>query len=66
MTNIRREPFEGWMIVLFMIVSFVIECVDRMSFLSECVLSSFLFSIIAFGLVVIDFDLSLPVGDEFS
>ena len=38
MTNIRREPCGGWMIVLFMVVSFVIRCVDRMcqSFFSEC------------------------------
>ena len=42
------------MIVLFMIVSFVIGCVDWMcqSFLAECV---FFFSIIVFGLVVMDF-----------
>ena len=41
------------MIVLFMVVSFVIGCVDRMcqSFLSECVY----FSIIVFGLVIMDF-----------
>ena len=46
-----------------MIVSFVIGCVDWMcqSFLSECVF----FSIIDFGLVVMGFDLSLPVGDTF-
>ena len=45
------------MIVLFMVVSFVIGCVDRMfqSFLSECV---FLF-IIVFDLVVMDFLLFL-------
>ena len=41
------------MIVLFMVVSFVIGCVDRMCqlFLSECVF----FSIIVFGLVIMDF-----------
>ena len=41
------------MIVLFMVVSFVIGCVDRMcqSFLSECVF----FIIIVSGLVGIDF-----------
>ena len=40
---------------------FCIGCVDRISesFLSERVF----FSIIVFGLVVMDFDLSLPVGD---
>ena len=40
------------MIVLFMVVSFVIGCVDRMcqSFRSEC-----LFSVIIFGLVVVGF-----------
>ena len=46
------------MIVLFMVVSFVTGCGDRMcqSFLSECVFFSFLFfSIIVFGLVVMDF-----------
>ena len=39
MTNVRREPCGGWGIVLFIVVSFVIGCVDRMcqSFLSECV-----------------------------
>ena len=54
MTNIRREPCGGWMIVLFMVVSFiVIRCVDGMcqSLLSECVF----FLIIVFGLVVMDF-----------
>ena len=53
------------MIVLFMVVSFVIGCVDRMcqSFLAECVF--LFFSIIAFGRVVLDFDLVLPVGDTF-
>ena len=42
------------MIVLFMVVSFVIECVDRMCqlFLSECVFFS---SITVFGLVTMDF-----------
>ena len=44
------------MIVLFMVVSFVIGCVDRMCqlFLSECVCFSF-FSIIVFDLVIMDF-----------
>ena len=52
------------MVVLFMVVSFLIGCVDWMSqsFLSECVF----FSIIVLGLVVMDFYLSLPVGDKFS
>ena len=41
------------MIVLFMVVSFVIGCVDWMcqSFLSECVF----FVIIVFGLVALEF-----------
>ena len=41
------------MIVLFMVVSFVIGCVNRMCqlFLSECVL----FSIIVFSLVIVNF-----------
>ena len=41
------------MIVLFMVVSFVIGCVDRTCqlFLSERVI----FSIIVFGLVIMDF-----------
>ena len=30
MTNIRREPSGGWMIFLFIVVSFVIGCVDWM------------------------------------
>ena len=40
---------------------FCIGCVDRIieSFLSECVF----FSIVVFGLVVMDFDLSLPLED---
>ena len=51
------------MIVLFMIVSFVIECVDWMCqlLLSECVF----ISTIVFGLVIMDFYLSLLVGDTF-
>ena len=51
------------MIVLFMVVSFVIGCVDRMCqlFFSECVF----FSIIVFDLVIMIFYLSLPVGDKF-
>ena len=58
-TNIRKEPCGGWMIVLFMVVSFVIGCVDWMCqlFLSGCV--SFLVSTIVFGLVVVDFS-TLP------
>ena len=40
------------MIVSFMVVSFIIGCVDRMCqlFLSEC-----LFSVMVFGLAVMDF-----------
>ena len=51
------------MIVLFIVVSFVIGCVDRICqlFLSECVF----FSIIVFGLSLWIFDLSLLVGDKF-
>ena len=39
MTNIKEEPFGGWVIVLFMVMSFVIGCVNRMcqSFHSGCV-----------------------------
>ena len=53
MTNIKREPCGGGMTVLFMVVSFVIGCVDQMCwlFLSECAL----FSIIGFGLIIVDF-----------
>ena len=49
MTNIRREPCGWWMIVLFMVVSFVIGCVSY-SFQNV----SF-FPIIVFGLVIMDF-----------
>ena len=61
-TNIRWEPCGGWMTVFFMVVSSVIGCVDRMgqSFLSECVF--LVFSIIVFGLVVMDFWLLLACG----
>ena len=54
------------MIALFMIVSFIIGCVDRMcqSFLSECL--SLFFSIIVLALSFWIFDLSLPVGESFS
>ena len=48
MTNIRRELYGGWMIVLFMVVSFVIGCVSY-SF------QNVFFSIIVFGLVIMDF-----------
>ena len=55
MLNIRKEPCGGW-IVLFMVVSFIRGCVDRMcqSFLSRCVFFSFA-PTIAFGFVVVDF-----------
>ena len=45
MTNIRKEPCGGWLIVLLMVVSSVIGCVDRMCqlFLSECVFSFYFF-----------------------
>ena len=48
------------MIVLFMVVSFVIGCVDRVCqlFVSECLF----FSIIVFGLVVMDFSPFLACG----
>ena len=51
--------------IVFLRVSFVIGCVDRMyqSFLSECVFFSLFFSIIFFGLVDMDF---WPVTDKFS
>ena len=47
------------MIVLFMVVSFVVGCVDQIcqSFFPECV-----FLARSFGI----FYLSLPVGDKFS
>ena len=53
MTKITKEPCEGWMIVLFTVVSFVVGCVDQICqlFLSECVI----FSVIGFGLVIVDF-----------
>ena len=43
MTNIGKEPRGGWMILLFMVMSFVVECVNGMcqSFLSGCVFSLF-------------------------
>ena len=52
------------MIVLFMVVSFVVGCVDRMCqlFLSECVF--FQLSFLALSLWI--FDPSLLVGDKFS
>ena len=63
MANIRREPCGGWVIVLFMVVPFVIGCVDRMCqlFLSECVF--FQLSFLALSLWI--FYLSLLVGDKF-
>ena len=56
MTNVGKEPCGWWMIVLLMVMSFVIGCVDRMcqSFLSGCaVLFCFFFPTIAFALVVV-------------
>ena len=53
------------MIVLFIDMSFVIGCVDRMyqSFLSGCLM---FFPSIVFGFVVVmDIQPSLPVGDKF-
>ena len=51
--NIRRKPCGGWMVALFIAVTFDTGCVDRMcqSFLSECVF----FRITVFGLVAMDF-----------
>ena len=51
------------MIVLFMVVSFVVGCVDRMCqlFLSECVF--FQLSFLALSLWI--FDPPLLVGDKF-
>ena len=58
------------MFVLFVAMSFIIGCVDRVcqSFLSgnPFFFYFFFFSTIVFGLVVIIFYLSLPVGDKFS
>ena len=63
MTSIGKDPCGGWMIVLFMVVSFVIGCVNQMCqlFLSECVS----FSIIVLALSLWTFELSLLVGDKF-
>ena len=49
--HIRKEPCEGWIIVLFMLMCFVIGCVDRMCkyFFQDV---SF-FSTIVFGFVVV-------------
>ena len=49
------------MIVFVMVVSFVIECVNRtcQSFLSECVSFSLLFPIIVSGLVIMHFSFYL-------
>ena len=60
-TNIRREPCGGWMIVLFMIVSYHRMC---QSFLLESVFPV-VFLIRVSGHVLMDFDLSLPVGHRF-
>ena len=51
MTKIRKEPCGEWMIVLFMVISFIIGCVDRMclSFHPGCVI----FINHSFGLVVV-------------
>ena len=53
MANIRKEPCGGlrWMIVLFIVISFIIGCVDWMSAIS-------------FRMCCV-FDLSSPVGDKF-
>ena len=63
MTNIRREPYGRWMIFLFMVVPFVIGCVNGIcqSFLSGCL--SF-FPIVVLTLSLWIFDLSLPVKDN--
>ena len=57
------------MTVLRMVMSLIIGYVDRMCqpFLSGCVFSLhfFLFSTILFDLIIVDFDLSLPVRDKF-
>ena len=46
--NIRMEPCGRWLIVLFMVVSFVIGCVSYF-------FQNVFFSIIVFGLVIMDF-----------
>ena len=63
MANIRKEPCGEWMTVLFMVLSFVIGCVDWIcqSFLSGCV-GVFFFSTNVFGLVVMDFLFFLACG----
>ena len=51
MTNIRKEPCGGWMIVLFIVMSFIIECVDQMcrSFFQDVSLFFWLFVCLFFS-----------------
>ena len=53
------------MIVLLMVMSFIIGCVDRMcqSFLSGCVFP--FFPAIVLALSLWNFGITLPVGDKF-
>ena len=68
-TNIRKEPM--WRVddcfILFMVVSFITGYViwKCQSFLSDVSFCCFFLSTVAFGLVVMGFDLSLPVGDGY-
>ena len=54
------------MIVLFMVISFILGCVDWIcqSFLSGCVAFLVFFSTIAFGLVVVNFWPFLACGRQ--
>ena len=60
MTNIRKESFDGLMIVLLMVVCFIIGCVSH--FFQDV---SFFFSTVVFELIIVDFELFLPLEDKF-
>ena len=57
-----------WRVVLLTVMSLIIGYVDPLyqSFLSACVFFVFFlfFSTIVFDLIIMEFDLSLPVGDK--
>ena len=52
MTNVRKKPCGEWMIVLYMVMSFIIGCVDRM-YISHFFQRVSLFSNIVFCLVAL-------------